>query len=276
MNRLFWTLLIAFVCLSSAKAQDLLVTIHRDTLNCKMGKMKNDHYPVTFILDGEETRGLIHKDSVLFFKKDVFRGMGIDRLRPWYPFVELGFDAGVAHQFGKFRMDDDLTDKSEFGAKTGFCLGTDLTYYVSQRIGYGLKYNYRSLLGGDIRYQYIGAVVTFRFLEKNKSGHLFFSISGGYGWMVQKNAPVQLFEMRPRIEMQAHSLSADFAVGYGFRLSKQVSVRVKASCNIAYPEFIRIEDLSHYASASDANLAIGDYCQNMNTFNLTAGFSFHK
>lgn len=267
---------IALFCSFSTNAQDLLITVKRDTLNCRMGTMKNDQYPITFVIDKEEINALIHKDSVFFFKKNVFRGLEDNRLRPWYPLAEIAFDAGVAYQSGKFRMDDDLTDKSDFGARTGFYLGTDLTYYVSKRVGYGLKYNYRSLLGGDVQYQYVGPIMVFRFPERNKTHHWFFNFSAGMGWMVQKNAPIQLYEIRPRIEMHAHSLSGDIAVGYGFRLSKRVSVQVKASYNIGYPGFVRIEDLSSYAKPSDVPLAIEGYCHNMNTFNFTAGFSFHN
>jgi len=260
-------------------AQDLLVTTKRDTLNCKMGKLKNDHYPITFVIDDEEISGLIHKDSVLFFKKDVFRGLEDNRLRPWYPLVEIGFDAGGAYQFGKFRIDDDLTDKSDLAARTGFFWGTDLTFYISKRIGYGIKYDYRSLLGGDIRYQYLGPMVSVRFLERKQSNHLFFSLSCGAAWMSQKNAPMQLNHWRPRIEMYTNSFSGTIAVGYSFRLAKHVSVRVKTSCNIAYPNYLKIRDVEKYELPSDlpyVPLDIDGYCHNMNTINLTAGFSFHK
>ena len=276
MKQTFFIFVVLLFYSLSVNAQDLLVTTNRDTLNCKMGEMQNDFYPITFVTDKEEISGLIHKDSVLFFKKNVFRAIDNNRLRPWYPLVEIGFEAGGAYQFGKFRMEDDLTDKSETAAKTGFYLGTDLTHYVTKRIGYGLTYHYRSLLEGDIKYHYIGPIVTLRFLEKDKTSHLFLSISGGYGWMRQKNAPVQLYDLRPRIEMQANSLSGNVTIGYSFKLAKYVSLRMKASYHIAYPSFVRIENISYYASSTQTPLDIGDYCHNMNTINFTAGFSFHK
>jgi hypothetical protein len=118
--------------------------------------------------------------------------------------------------------------------------------------------------------------MVFRFLEKNKPNHLFLSFSGGAGWMVQKNAPIQLLQLRPRIEMHANSLSGDIAVGYSFRLAKHVSVRLKASCTIGYPNSVTIPDKHYIPKPDNAPFVIGDYCQNMNTINLTAGFSFHK
>ena len=265
-----------YFCLFSANAQDLVITTKRDTLNCTLGKLKNDFYPIKFVIEDSVFSGLIHKDSVFFFKKDVFRELNNNRLRPWYPLVEIGFDAGFAHHFGKFRIDDDLTNKGSFGARTGWFLGTDLTYYISKRIGYGIKYNYRSLLDGDICYQYVGPMMVFRFLERKKSGHFFFNYSAGLGWMVQKNAPVQLYLLRPRIEMRARSLSGNITAGYSFRLSKHVSARVQASCTMGYPSFVKIMGLENIVQPWDHPLETGGYCHNMNTFHLTAGFSFHK
>jgi len=202
-----------------------------------------------------------------------------NRLRPWYPLVDVDFDVGSVYQFGKFRIDDDLTDKSNIAARTGFYLGTDMTFYISKRIGYGLKYNYRSLLDGDIRYQYLGPMVSVRFLERKQSNHLFFNFSCGAAWMEQKNAPMQLNHWRPRIEMRASSFSGAIAIGYSFKLAKHVSVCVKTSCNIAYPNYLKIRDVEKYELPSDlpyVPLDIDGYCHNMNTINLTAGFSFNK
>ena len=271
-----WIFFFILYCSFSANAQDLLVTLNRDTLNCTLGKMQDDQYPITFVTEDEKISGLIHKDSVLFFKKNVFRGMEDNRLRPWYPLVEIGFEAGGAYQFGRFRIDDDLTEKSDFGARTGYYLGTDLTCYISKRVGYGLKYNYRSLLDGDIHYHYVGPMMVFRFLERKKSNHFFFSISGGFGQIIQKNAPIQLDLIRPCIKMSANSFSGNMSLGYSFRLTNYMSVRLMASCNIGYPNFIRIDNIQNIVNPSDHALEIGDYCHNMNTFNITAGFSFHK
>ncbi len=47
--------------ISSVKAQDFLVTIQQDTLNCKIGKLTGDFYPVEFKWDDEPMSGLIHK-----------------------------------------------------------------------------------------------------------------------------------------------------------------------------------------------------------------------
>jgi len=268
-------LLFHFFCSASVKAQDLLITNKYDTLNCRLEKLRNDHYPITFVVGDEKIKGYIHKDSVVFFKKKVFRGLDDNRFRTWYPTFEIGFDAGVVYQFGKFRIDDDLTNKTDFFARTGLFFGTDLTYYFSNRIGYGLKYNYRSLLDGDIQYHYFGPLMAFRFLERKQSNHFFFNFSGGIGSMVQKNAPIQLILIRPRITMKAHSFSGTIAAGYQFKISDRVSFRLQASCNLGYPGFVKIENLSSYAKPSDVPLAIDDYCHNMNTVNFTAGFAFH-
>ncbi len=278
MKAIYFTsvLILVSVCSFSLKAQDFLVTINRDSLNCKLGKLENDQYPISFYHNEKKIDGKIHKDSILFYKKNMFRSLRNNQLFPWYPLKEFSIDAGVAHQFGPFQMEDDLTDKSEFAARTGFYIGTDIAFFMTKTVGYGLKYNYRSLLSGDIRYQYVGPMLALRFWNKNKKDYWFCDVSGGFGWMAQKNAPIQRDLIRPRIEMHAKAITGDFSVGHNFRFSPGVSLRVKLSGIIGYPSFVRISDIQKLVNANDKSLEIGHYCHNMNTINLSVGFTFHS
>jgi hypothetical protein len=106
-----------------------------------------------------------------------------------------------------------------------------------------------------------------RLLDQNKPRHLFFNVSVGFGWTIQKDTPIQLMNARPCIEMNTKSLSGDIVVSYRYRLSKRVSTHVKLSCNIGYLGFIRVSDIAKYALASDIPLAVDGYCQIMNTIN---------
>jgi len=260
------------------QAQDMLVTINRDTLNCNLGKLNKDNqYPIEFIVDedkGELLTGYIHMDSVLFFRKSMFRSLRDNRLRPWYSMVDLGLEAGVAHQFGAFRMEDDLTDKSPFATRTGWYVGADLTLYVTKPVGYGLKYNYRSLLDGDIIYHYVGPAMVIRRFT-NKRSHLFFGLSAGLGYMEQKNAPVEYFLIRPKIELHASCLAGDVSVGYHLNLSRSVSARFKLSGIIGYPGFVKVLN-SPVVNKGDKQVDIGLYGNNINSVNLTVGFTFHR
>ena len=261
---------------SAVKAQDFLVTINRDTLNCKLGTLKDGMYPITFYLDDERFEGSIHQDSIMVIRKNMFRSLQSNRLRPWYPFVEFQLEGGMMHQFGPFRYDDDLTNKSEIGARSGLISGACLTYYVNELIGYSLKYNYRQQLEGDIRSHFIGGGLNFRFWGNSRKKHVFLSLSGGIGIMHQDDAPIQLHLTRPRIEMSAKSFVGDIGVGYKVKLSKNISAHVKLSTMIGYPNNIRIMDIEKLSSASDKPLEIGHYCNNMNSINLTFGLSFHN
>ena len=275
------------ICSISVRAQHLIVTTDNDTLNCKIESFKDDQYKITFMMNREEVNAFIHKDKVLYLEKNVFKNYDNNEFRPWYPTFDVSFYGGVTHHVGLFQIYDDLTDKSNFAARTGFGLGTDLTFFVSERIGYGIKYNYRSLLGGDIYYQYIGPMMVFRFWEHskmnsyryrnvNKTNHFFFSFSAGLGWMRQQNAPIQLELIRPRITMSARAVSGEIGAGYNIRFSHKVSTCIKASFNFGYPTFIKIHDIQKYALPASPALDIGDYCNNMNTLNLSVGFTFHN
>lgn len=261
---------------TTVNAQDFLVTINRDTINCKLGTLKDGEYPIAFYLDEERYEGTIHKDSILFFKKNVFRSLNNNRLKPWYPHVELQFDGGIMRHFGPFRYDFDLTDQGKGAAQTGFITGAGLTYYVNELIGYGIKYSYRQHLEGDIKYQYIGPMLNFRFWGNSRKNHVFLSFSGGFAWMRQKDAPIQLELIRPRIEMTAKSFVGDIGIGYKMKLTKNISAHAKLSGMLGYPGFIRVEDINKITVASDKPLEIGNYCHNMNSINFTVGFSFHN
>ena len=284
MNRLILLLIGLVSSLAVIQAQDFVVTIHRDTLNCQLGRLKNDVYPIKFLLDDEVFEGTIHKDTIMFFRRNVFRDMYSNRLRSWYPHVDLGFDAGAAHQVGPFRTDllkapnsrTDRSDWSDFKFRTGLSLGTNITYYFSKTIGYGLKYNYRSLLGGDVQYQYVGPTMAFRFWNENRRDHIFLAFSAGYGRVRQKEAPVQIELVTRYMEMTANCLAGDVSVGYKHRFSRSISAYVKLSGTVGYPGFVRVMEISKYVQGSDKPLVLGTYCHNINAIQLTAGFSFHR
>ncbi|NLX66931.1 MAG: hypothetical protein GXZ19_09240 [Bacteroidales bacterium] len=284
-NNFFLLSLLVFIGMalpwaSSVKAQDLLVTIHRDTLNCTIGKLTDDFYPIEFKWDDELKSGLIHKDSVLYYKKKVFRSIDDARLRPWYPVVSLSLNVGGGHQFGPLRVG--LTE--DFNPQPGsssdrnlFYAGTDLVVYLSALTGYGVKYHYRSMLGGDIRQNYIGPMISFRFWDDHRRNHWILHCSVGYGRMVHNNAIIKLGTKDPEpITLTANSLAGDIGVGYNLKLSPNISSIVKLSLTMAYPDHVRIFDYTRI-NPGGANPApdISGYCQNMNSVNLSVGFEFH-
>jgi len=277
------TVLLSSVCI--AQAQDLIVTKSLDTINCKLGKLKGDFYPITFIYYDTMMYGTIHKDSILVFRKSLFRGLSDNTLRPWYSYLDFDIDVGAVYQTGKFRMEHDLfidkdgndIHKSEFNTRRGYFAGAELNYFVSKRIGYGLKYNYRWLLDGNLTYQYVGPALIFRFLERKRVNYATLNFSAGYAWMIQKDAPLTQILRRLRIEMHAQTLAGHVGVGYTHRFSKRLSGNVKLSYFIAYPNFLTIKDIRKInPTGSEKPLETGDYCNNMNTINLTFGITVHK
>lgn len=224
--------------------------------------------------------GIIHKDSVLYFRKNTFRGMDDYRLRPWYPIVSLGINVGEGRQFGQLRVG--LTE--DFNPKEGrssdrniFYAGVDLTVYLTKLTGYGLKYHYRSMLDGDIRQHYIGPMIAFRFWDDERKNHWFVHCSVGYGRMAHNNAMVKIGTKDPEpVSLTANTVAGDIAVGYSLKLSRNVSSQFKLSLTMAYPNYVRIFDYTR-VNPGGANPApdISGYCQNMNSVNSSAGIEVH-
>lgn len=265
---------------SSVKAQDFLVTIQRDTLNCKVGKLTGDFYPIEFKWNDELMSGMIHKDSILYYKKNVFRSMDDARLRPWYPTASLGINVGGGRQFGPLRVgltEDFNPQKGSSSDRNIFYAGADVIVYLSRLTGYGLKYHYRSMLGGDIQQNYVGPMVSLRFWDNNRKNHWFVHCSAGYGWMVHNNAMIKIGTRKPEpITLTANSIAGDIALGYNLKLSRNISSLFKLSLTMAYPDFVRIADYNRInPGGGGPSPDISGYCQNMNSVNLSVGFEFH-
>lgn len=267
-------------CTHSLQAQDLLVTTNRDSLNCKIGKLANDFYPIEFKVDNELMTGLIHKDSIMFFRKNLFRSIDDTRLRPWYPTVSLGINLGGGRQLSPQRVG--LTE--DFNPLMGsssdlnqFYAGVDLTSFITSKTGYGLKYHFRSMLGGDIQQNYIGPMISFRFWDDERKNHWIMQLSAGYGRIVHNNAMVKIGTKEPEpVTLIANTLAGDIAMGYNMKLSKHLSTQFKLSLTIGYPDHVKIFDYARINPGGANPLPdISGYCKNMNSLNLSVGLGFH-
>lgn len=219
--------------ISSLKAQDLLVTIQQDTLNCKIVKLTDDFYPVEFKWDDTLMSGTIHQDSVLYYRKNIFRSLDDDRLRPWYSTVSLDINVGGGRQFGQLRVgltEDFKPKKGSPSDRNVFYAGADLAVYLNALTGYGLKYHYRSMLGGNIQQNYIGPMISFRFWDDKRKNYWIMNCSIGYGRMAHNNAMIKIGTKEPEpVNLTANSLAGDIAVGYNLKLSRNFSSNFKLS-----------------------------------------------
>ncbi|HMM17728.1 MAG: hypothetical protein VB079_03475 [Petrimonas sp.] len=261
-------------------AQDLLITVRQDSMNCKVGKLTGDFYPIEFKWDDTLMSGMIHKDSVLFFRKNIFRSMDDNRLRPWYPIVSLGLNVGGGRQFGQLRVGLTEDFKPREGTSSDrniFYAGADLSVYLSKRVGYGFKSHYRSMLSGDIRQYYIGPIISFRFWDNKRKNHWLVYCSAGYGRMKHNNAMIKIGTKDPElINLTANTFASDFTVGYNLKVTPNLSTQFKLSLTIAYPDYVRIFDYTRI-NPGGTNPApdISGYCQNMNGVNLSVGVGFN-
>lgn len=284
-NRLFFFSLLFFIAMLTAsihsvQAQDLLVTINRDSLNCKIGKLTDDFYPIEFRLDDELMTGLIHKDSVMLFRKNMFRSINDYRLRPWYPTVSLDINVGGGQQFGQLRTgltEDFKPKKGSFSDRNILYTGADLTAFVNKNTGYGIKYHMRNMLDGDIRQNYIGPMIAYRLWDEERQNNWIIQFSAGYGRMVHNNAMIKIGTKDPEpIRLIANTVAVDIALGYKMKLSQHLSSQLKLSVTMAYPKYVKIFDYARL-NPGGANPApdISGYCQNMNSLNLSVGVGFN-
>ncbi|MDR2472325.1 MAG: hypothetical protein LBD53_02010 [Tannerella sp.] len=290
-------LLIVLSGASHLSAQDFLVTKSRDTLNCTLGKLNNGVYPITFMFNDTLMSGTISQDSVMFVRKNFFRSLHDNRLRPWYPYIDVDIDIGTAHHIGVFQYDDEYSvGKSKTKARTGVYAGAELTYWISKRVGYGLKYNIRHYdfgkcedalnpnkpvtRHGTLTEQFVGPMILFRFFESNRKNNVYFSFAPGFTWLALKDVPITIADYgtstRRFSELHANTVGGSVALGYNYRLSRHVSAHLKMSYMIGYPRFVRIFSIENYTIDKTNLPNLAKYGNNINSLNLALGITFHK
>lgn len=144
MKKIF-TLFSIVIFTISAYAQDLIVTNSGDSINCKITKVKKDYIFFTFLNEGKIANTIIAVSSVKDYKFKHSKIMTINKkdLPGYCQHFRLALNAGYSYDLVKI-SDNNPSEFREYftDLKSGYHLGTDLTYYLNQRIGVGLKYSF--------------------------------------------------------------------------------------------------------------------------------------
>lgn len=279
------TLLLATILIAntnSVKAQDLIVTNQNDSINCEIIKQKDGVYHIKLLWDNQTMSGTIPKDSIMYIKKNTYVSYRDNTLRPWYPMVSVSAYIGGGHKYGPHRVgitEDFVPIKGSSSDRNAFYTGADLSLFSHDNFGYGLTYNYRNLLNGDLRQNYVGPMIIFRIWDNNKKNYWFANLSLGYGRISHKNAEIKVGVHKGDIReasLVAKSLAGDIAIGYDLKLSRHISTRIKLSTTIGYPKFTKILNYSSVNAGSTYETPdVSGYGHNMNSVNLSVGMSFY-
>lgn len=242
-------LLVAFfTCLSPVFSQDLIVTNKRDSINCKITKIKKDNIYFTFRHKDEIRSTLLPVGEIKYYQLNFFKNSEVPRERVIgnriYKHFRIALNGGYGYRTNK--MSSTIpSDFSEYSKKlkNGFEFGGDLTYYFTEPLGIGLKYSsfkasnsmsniYIEDSNGNRRYgsmsdnigiSFIGPVFSTRFLNKDKTNAFLMNVALGY--MGYKNN----YTLIDPYKLTGSTMGMTFDIGYDFKFSSNLILGVQLS-----------------------------------------------
>ncbi|GHU69102.1 hypothetical protein FACS189413_07380 [Bacteroidia bacterium] len=227
-------------------AQDLVVTTDGDSLNCKITKIKGDFIYFTFKHKKEVRNTLFPKNRVVDYKYKYYseselpashKPQGDD-----YSKLRVAIDAGWSYRTAPLAEQLTSEEKSLMqDLKSGWSVGAELTYYFSEYMGIGFRYNEHlssasapgyltypdgytenGMLHENIRISYIGPLFSTRFFNADKTNCFLLNIGLGY---------VGYYDKRSLIahHLTGGTLGAYYGIGYDIGIAKNWAIGIQLS-----------------------------------------------
>lgn len=240
--------LITVLLSNTIRAQDLIVTKENDSLNCKITKIKTDNIYFTFMHKEEVRNTLLPLNDVKYHQYNYYKTSIVpaDKVVDNQKFnhfriaVNGGWSYRVAKLSGNIPPEFEQYQKE---LKSGYNLGVDLTYFISEPFGVGFKYNnfkskneidniYITYPNGYTEYgkmcdnisiNFIGPIFSTRLLNANKKNALLLNF--GLGYMGYKNEAVLVSDFT----MKGSTLGISWDVGYDIGLTDNLSIGAQFS-----------------------------------------------
>lgn len=140
MKRIHFLLLCA-MWIGNGYAQDLIVTTAGDSILCKITRERDGFVYFTYNKDGAPTSTLVAKDSIANMHRDMYkirvRNAGEQGYASWQYRLHGGYSRRLAPV-----SDQVLPGMTSYlnKMKSGYTVGGDVHYYISEPLGFGVKY----------------------------------------------------------------------------------------------------------------------------------------
>lgn len=187
-------LLMLFGTLLSVKlqAQDLIVTTKGDSINCKITRETAEFIHFAYMKEGRKFNTLLPVTRIETFRKAYYG-------TPAIPFIDTpkaresgwrsGIHAGYSRRIAKVSDQVPSYYKDYINKlKSGYTIGGDLHYFISESMGFGVKYNFnknkeedqQNQVEDDISMHYIAASMLTRSVMRNEKNSMSFGVNLGY------------------------------------------------------------------------------------------------
>ncbi|KAA6437006.1 porin family protein [Dyadobacter flavalbus] len=275
------TLFILFTLICNRiQAQDLIVTSDGDSLNCRITKQNAQFVYFTFAKDGQPGNTLLPASKVSSVKKAFYGSSQLpEGMQPLsgksYSQWQFGIRAGYAYRTAK--VSDQVSSQYKDyikKLKSGFVLGGDLHYFISEPLGFGLKYSFNKHkhddgtdLKDDISMHYIAASMLNRYILANPKSSILLGINLGYQSYKDKTVL-----MGTALDMTGGTAGFGLDAGFTHQLSAGTAVHFGLSYTTATLYNINVGQGSN---KQKIKLEKGQY-EGLSRLELTAGFRFGK
>lgn len=276
MKHVFTLFFILMVCVCSrVEAQDLIVTSDGDSLNCRITKRNAQFVFFTLAQNGQSKNTLLAANKVASVRKAFYGSStlpeGISSVSGKdYSKWQFGLRGGYAYRTAKVsnQISSQYQDYMK-KLKSGFVLGGDIHYFVSEPLGFGLKYSFNKHkneegtdVKDDITMHYIAVSMLNRYILVNPKNSFLLGINLGYQSFKDKTIvignPVDITGNSAGFGLETgfvHQLSAGSALHFGLAYNMATLYKIKVGQG-AIKQTVKLEK-GQYEGLSRLELTIG-------------------
>jgi hypothetical protein len=233
--------------ISSVTAQDLIITLEGDSINCRITKIKQNHIFFTYISDSKPVNTLLSMQKISYYEPDFYEeSIELADVKSYLKRPSLIFDINGGYSYRIARIDpsvDAFTRDYFEGLKSGLFYGADLTYYFSETLGAGIKFSsslYNNSVSNvtvtfnngiikygevsdDIMITFIGPTIITRYYPGNNDNCMTMGASFGYMTYIDDGLVVD------PIRITGNTLGMGLDFGYDFSIGPSTSIGLRLS-----------------------------------------------
>jgi hypothetical protein len=274
-------------------AQDLIVTNEGDSLNCKITKVKSDNIYFTFKYNDEIRSTLLPVSDISNYQYGYYSTVEVPPEKivgnEIYPHYRMAVNVGWNYRTARLSDDIPADFKQYYNElKSGYNYGLDLTYYFSEQLGVGFRYNnYLSKneidnvyvtypdasteygkMSDHVSTNFIGPFFSTRLFNFNKKNCFLFDL--GIGYMGYKDQSVLISD---QYILKGNTVGTYLNIGYDIGVSPDLAIGFQLSLSTGNLTQFQVFENGVYTETK--KLEKGQY-ENLSRIDLSIGLRFNK
>jgi len=272
-------------------SKDLIVTKAGDSIKCKILNAEDDYLYYNHIEKGQVKDSKLKMDQVKFLERNYYKTVKLTRAEIDSVFKPSRWRFGLGCGYSRWTAKDpsESSDLSSYSSKlkNGFNYAADVTYYLNQHWGVGVKYHGfnssnslddYSVTSSDGKVttgtvsdnewiQYFGSYGSYRYIFPNNKRIVFYTNLGvGYALYRDKGEA-----LTTKGTMMGHTTCVFAAVGYDYFVTKNISLGLALGYDIAVLKKYKVDNgITTETVSLDSDSSIG-----LNTLDVSIGLRYN-